>query len=88
MSLEDAVYRLANVIGTQTNEAVAEIIRQRDAAQKRAQELERSCDYYESLNNEKYEAGRAKDRQIAALRGVITRMKAKSRRGAREEREA
>ena len=77
MSLEDAVHRLANVIGTQTNEAVAEIIRQWDMWQKRAQELERSRDYYESRNNEKCEAGRAKDRQIAALRGVITHMKKK-----------
>lgn len=85
MSLEDAVHRLANVIGTQTNEAVSEIIRQRDSAQKRAQQLERERDYYSRRKDELYEKCHTKDRQIAALRGVITRMKTNSRPGAGEE---
>jgi hypothetical protein len=88
VSLEDAVHRLANVISTQTNEAVAEIIRQRDAWQERAQELERTRDYLSKRRDELFDEGRAKDRKIIALRGVITRMKNNARPGAGDEREA
>lgn len=75
MSLEDAVHRLANVIGTQTNAAVAEIIRQRDVFQKRAEQLERDSEFYRKRRDDLYDQGQHKGRQIAALRGVIKRMK-------------
>ena len=61
---------------------------QRDAWQERAQELERTRDYLSKRRDELFDEGRAKDRKIIALRGVITRMKNNARPGAGDEREA
>ena len=79
MALEDAIVRLARAVELQGEaSAVAEIIRQRNAAQKEAGELRQSRDYYERRMSEEYEAGLRLNRQITALRAVVTRMKNKA----------
>lgn len=76
MSLEDAVQRLVNVLGTQEpNAAVREIIRQRDEAQQNFAAARRSAETYERYYLE-CDARYAKlNRVVSSLRGVITRMK-------------
>lgn len=76
MSLEDQITRLTNVISmSQEGSAVAEIIRQRDAAQKWAKQCESDAEYYRQRSSEHYNKRIKVERQCAALRGVITRMK-------------
>jgi len=76
MSLEAAMERLAVAVERNTgNAAVAEIIRQRDAWQKRAESLERERNYHSNRRDELWKDGERMGRRIAALRGTITRMK-------------
>lgn len=77
MSLEDQMGRLANAIAMHDDVAVREIIKQRDEANRLLEAERRSRQHYENrvaaLGGERDDL----NRRIAALRGVITRMKAK-----------
>jgi hypothetical protein len=76
MSLEDQITRLTNVISMrQEGTAVAEIIRQRDAAQAWAKKCEADAKFYCTQRDNHYDSRQRAERQAAALRGVITRMK-------------
>jgi hypothetical protein len=76
MSLEDQIGRLANAVAMQEqNSAVAEIIRQRDDANSRANVSAREAAYYCDRRDDVYKKLEAEKRRSAALRGVITRMK-------------
>jgi hypothetical protein len=78
MALEDAVNRLASVIQSQGEaSAVAELIRQRDAANKSLESVTENRNWYRVRNDEIWDEKRKLDRRITALKGVITRMKNK-----------
>ena len=78
MSMEDAIHRLANAIGMAGEQsAVAEIIRQRDAALKDAAYQKSQKEMYDRWNDEKRQENARLGRVISALRGTITRMKRK-----------
>ena len=78
MSLEDQVAQLANAIGMHEDVAVREIIRQRDAAQREADSLKSRCERLVKYNDDADTRNWKQERRIAALRGVITRMKRKT----------
>lgn len=76
MSLEDQITRLTNVISmSQEGTAVAEIIRQREEAKKWAERCETDSKYFQESRDNHYALRLHAERQVAALRGVITRMK-------------
>lgn len=78
MSLEDQITRLTNVISmSQEGTAVAEIIRQRDAAQKEVIAIRSSRDYWMGQNRYATDRRVELERRVSSLRGVITRMKRK-----------
>jgi hypothetical protein len=82
MSLESAVERLAYAVEDQAqNSAVAEIIRQRDAALKERDRWKSDAEYYQKGRDERYTQLEHERRVSAALRGVITRMRSKGARG-------
>lgn len=79
MSLEDQINRLANVISmSQEGTAVAEIIRQRDAALKEAQRQKSEADWYMKLRNENCQKLETERRRTRALRAYINRLKTKA----------
>lgn len=73
MSLESAIERLA--AATENNVAVREIIRQRDKWQSAHDAEKRRAQMYEQWYDNKRDETERLRRLIAALRGVITRMK-------------
>ena len=76
MALEDAINRLANVIGmSQEGTAVAEIIRERNEAYAQRDRWKKDADFYEQRRNESSAKLRTANRRISALKGVITKMK-------------
>lgn len=76
MSLESAVERLALAVARQAgNAAVAEIIRERDLARRQQADMTWDRDQEQRMRMGLQQRGAAKDRRIASLRGVITRMK-------------
>lgn len=76
MSLEEQITRLTNVISmSQEGTAVAEIIRQRDAAQQWAKKCESDANFYCEQRDRHFDKRIKLERQNSALRGVITRMK-------------
>lgn len=76
MAIEDAINRLAEaVLRNQQGAAVAEIIRQRDAWQKQAEQWKRDADFYLAGRSEHYKSAEHHRKVAASLRGVITRMK-------------
>jgi hypothetical protein len=79
MSLESVVERLAYAVEQQgNNSAVAEIIRQRDSARAQVASLTSSRDYWIAEDRRRSGVQYKLERKNAALRGVITRMKAKA----------
>ena len=78
MSLEDQVARLANAIGMHDDEAIKEIIRQRDDAYKQRDRWKRDADFYQKWSDENFAALQRDNRRVNALKGVITKMKKKS----------
>jgi hypothetical protein len=77
MSLEDAIYRLAQA--TENNAAVREIMRQRDEAIQQRDSWKRKHEYIDSDRTRYQQRVLKGDRRIAALRGTITRMKRKAK---------
>lgn len=78
MSLEDQIARLTNVISmSQEGSAVAEIIRQREESKAWAVRCESDAKFYQEQRDRHYKSRIHAERQVAALRGVITRMKRK-----------
>ena len=76
MALEDAINRLANVIGmSQEGTAVAEIIRERNEALKEREKAKGNADYYRNERDKFRERVYGANRRISALKGVITKMK-------------
>ena len=75
MSLEDALNRVANAIGMHDDIAVKEIIRQRDDAQSKLSAMTRNRDDEWERRTVWYERCQKANRSVAALKGVITRMK-------------
>ena len=76
MALEDQVYRLALAVEKQGDAAaVREIIRQRDQALADLESVKRQRDMYSRWSDEKSDTTARLGRRIAALQGVITRMK-------------
>ena len=75
-SLEDAINRLASAAERNySGSAVAEIIRQRDEAIAQRDKWKRDAEYYMQDRNAASDRRRKAERKLAALRGVITRMK-------------
>lgn len=78
MSLEDAVDRLVNVLGSRERDvAVKEIIRQRDDALAKFHAAKNSAEMYERWYGERVKENARLGRVVSALRGVVTRMKHK-----------
>lgn len=76
MALESVIERLAYAIERgEPNIAVREIIRERDVALNNLRDMTNRRDYWEKECREQRQRGYAKDRRIASLKGVITRMK-------------
>jgi hypothetical protein len=79
MALEDAVLQLASAVArNQQGAAVAEIIRQRDYAFAQRDRWKRDAEFYEGRRNEAGKRLERANRRIAALQGVITKMKRKA----------
>lgn len=80
MSMEEALLRLSRAIDSQGEAtAVREIIRQRDEAQRQLADMTTKRDFWQAQSADNNRRGQAKDRRIAALQGVITRMKRKAK---------
>lgn len=76
MSLEDAINRLASAAERNySGSAVAEIIRNRDEANRRVVELERQLNHVRALRDASENRADRLSRSNQSLRGVITRMK-------------
>jgi hypothetical protein len=79
MALENVLERLARAIESQAEAcAVAELIRQRDVFATSLETMTRDRDWYKNRMNELGDEKRLCERRIAALQGVITRMKRKA----------
>ena len=78
MSLEDAVHRLVNVIGTTDNTAaVKEIIRQRDEALENARRNEANWKWADERREKYWRELETERRRSRSLRAYIKRMKTK-----------
>ena len=78
MALENSIERLARAIESQAEAcAVAELIRQRDVANKSLETMTHDRDWYKNRMGDLRDEKRLCERRIAALQGVITRMKKK-----------
>ena len=78
MAIEEALTRLARAIELQgEGAAVAELIRQRDAAIKECDRWKRDADFYMRSRDDRYRDWECAVRVNRALRAVITKMKNK-----------
>ena len=79
MALENVLERLARAIESQAEAcAVAELIRQRDVANKSLHTMTQDRDWYMNRKRELEDEALLMGRRIAAFQGVITRMKRKA----------
>ena len=80
MALENVLERLTRAIELQGEaSAVAEVIRQRNDAQRVSESVKSDRDWYKNRMSEIGDEKRKCERRISALQGVITKMKRKAK---------